>query len=175
MSGTGFEAYDDDLTDGVPFRRCIAWVLDWILIGLLVAAMAWLILIGGLVTLGAGLSLFVILPLVPFLYQLISLAGAHNATPGQRIMGLIVRRNDDLGPPTGFQALVFVLAYLLTIATSGLLLLVALFTTRQRTLHDMVSGLVVVRLRGLEALTPPPGYWNMNGPSSPYSGPRPGP
>ena len=37
----------------------------------------------------------------------------------------------------------------LTLATTGLLLLVALFTVRRRTLHDLASGLVVVRARAL--------------------------
>jgi uncharacterized RDD family membrane protein YckC len=48
-------------------------------------------------------------------------------------------------------------------ATSGLLLLVALFTIRHRTLHDLVSGLVVVRVR---ALTAEGGGWNMYGGTS---------
>ena len=40
-----------------------------------------------------------------------------------------------------------VLVFYLTLATSGLLLVVALFTRRHRTLHDLISGLVVVRVR----------------------------
>ena len=79
------------------------------------------------------------------------------------MMGLIVRRNDDLGPPTVLQALLSVLLFYLTMATSGLLLVVALFTIRHRTLHDLVSGLVVVRA---EALTAPGGGWNMYGGTS---------
>jgi len=82
------------------------------------------------------------------------------------MLGLTVRRNDDLGPPTGVQALVSTLLYYLTLATWGLLLLVALFTLRKRTLHDLVSGLVVVRVRAMDALTPPPGPWNMAGGTS---------
>ncbi len=173
MNENSFDGYEDYLTDGVMLRRCVAWVIDWIVIGLLIALLSVALAAIGALTLGVGFGLFVIIPLVPFLYQLISLAGPHNATPGQRALGLIVRRNDDLGPPTGFQAIVTVLGYVLTVATSGLLLLVALFTTRHRTLHDIAAGLVVIRLRALEALTPPPGYWN-NGPSGSYS-PRHGP
>ena len=61
------------------------------------------------------------------------------------------------------QALIFTVVFYLTLATSGLLLLVALFTVRHRTLHDLLSGLVVVRSRALlnTPLTPPTGYWNM--------------
>ena len=76
------------------------------------------------------------------------MAGPASATPGQQALGLVVRRNDDLGPPTLVQAFVFTLVFYVTLATTGLLLLVALFTVRQRTLHDLASGLVVVRARG---------------------------
>jgi uncharacterized RDD family membrane protein YckC len=50
--------------------------------------------------------------------------------------------------------------FYLTLATTGLLLLVALFTIRKRALHDLASGLVVIRER---ALTRGVGSWNMQG------------
>jgi uncharacterized RDD family membrane protein YckC len=104
-----------------------------------------------------------ILPLVPFCYHFFSLLSAASATPGQRMLGLTVRRTEDFGPPTGLQAVLSVLLFYLTMATSGLLLLVALFTVRHRTLHDVVSGLVVVRV---QALTAPDGGLNMYGGAS---------
>jgi uncharacterized RDD family membrane protein YckC len=51
--------------------------------------------------------------------------------------------------------------FYLTLATSGLLLVVALFTRRHRALHDIVSGLVVVRVRAIQTLTTGGGGWNM--------------
>ena len=54
--------------------------------------------------------------------------------------------------------------FYLTLATSGLLLLVALITPRKRTpCHDLISGLVVVRTRIWRnwALTAGAGSWNM--------------
>jgi uncharacterized RDD family membrane protein YckC len=110
------------------------------------------------------MSLLALLPLVPFCYHFFFLAGT-GATPGQALLGLRVVRDDDLGPPGPLQALVSTLIYYLTLATSGLLLLVALVTTRHRTLHDMISGLVVARAR---ALTAPAGSWNMPG-GPPYA------
>jgi uncharacterized RDD family membrane protein YckC len=77
----------------------------------------------------------------------------------------VVRRNDDLGPPSFAQAFVYTLVFYLTLATTGLLLLVALATVRHRTLHDLASGLVVARAR---ALTGGFGSWNMQG-GSPYT------
>jgi uncharacterized RDD family membrane protein YckC len=93
-----------------------------------------------------------------------------SATPGQAMFGLIVRRHDDLGPPALVQAVISTLVFYLTLATSGLLLLVALFTEQKRTLHDLISGLVVVRSRAWRdwALTAGAGSWNMR-PGHPYA------
>jgi uncharacterized RDD family membrane protein YckC len=154
---------DDFLTAGVMSRRCLGWVIDVVLIGMLIWVLWWILLMFGLLTLGLGFGAMSILPFVPFCYHFFSLLGMASATPGQRIMGLVVRRNDDLGPPTGLQAFLSVLLFYLTMATSGLLLLVALFTIRHRTLHDLVSGLVVVRV---QALTAQGGGWNMYGGTS---------
>jgi uncharacterized RDD family membrane protein YckC len=115
-----------------------------------------------------GFGAMAILPLVPFAYHFLSLIGAASATPGQQMFGLTVRRDDDLGPPTALQAVISVIGFYLTLATSGLLLVVALFTVRHRTLHDLVSGLVVVRVQAMEALTSGIGGGNMGrGPSAP--------
>jgi uncharacterized RDD family membrane protein YckC len=141
------------LTGGVMSRRCFAWLVDLVLIAILTWALWWMLLLFGLVTLGLGWGAMAILPLVPFLYNFVSLIGAGSATPGQRMMGLVVRRNADLGSPDALQVLIFVVLYSLTLATSGLLLLVALFTDRHRTLHDIFSGLVVVRVDAMQALT----------------------
>ena len=157
------EFHDDSLTDGVMSRRCVSWLIDLALIGILVWVLWWILVMFGLLTLGLGFGAMGILPAVPFCYHVLSLLAAPSATPGQQIMGLTVRRNADLGPPTGMQALIMVLMFYLTMATSGLLLIFALFTLRHRTLHDLVSGLVVVRVRALTAWG---GNWNMYGGTS---------
>jgi uncharacterized RDD family membrane protein YckC len=156
--------FDDDLlTGGVMSRRCVAWVFDIFLIALLVWVLWWILVMFGLLTFGLGFGAMSILPFVPFCYHFLSLLGSSGATPGQQMMGLTVRRDFDLGPPTGLQALASVLVFYLTLATSGLLLLVALFTRRHRALHDLVSGLVVVRVRAMRTLTEMGGSWNMSG------------
>ncbi|MBV9654556.1 MAG: RDD family protein [Acetobacteraceae bacterium] len=154
---------DDLLTGGVLSRRCLAWCLDMILIGILVSALWFALFTFGVVTLGLGLPLLGVLPVVPFLYHFGFLASG-GATPGQSVCGLAVRNNNDLAPLSGGQALVFTLAYYLTIAVSGgLLFLCAFFTIRRRALHDLLSGTVVIRTR---ALTAPARSWNMAGGSS---------
>ena len=154
---------NDMLSEGVLWRRVAGWCIDLVLIALLTALLWWLLVVFGLLTLGLGFPLLGALPFVPFCYQLLSMLGGGSATPGQQVFGLVVRRNEDLGPPTPLRVVLFILGFTLTMATCGLLLLVALVTTRHRTLHDLVSGLVVVRARAMQALTPPPGYWNMPG------------
>jgi len=183
MSYSGYSPDEYEMTRGVIIRRCMAWCVDTLLIGLLVFGLWWAMAAVGILTLGLGFGLMALLPFVPVIYHLVCLMGHDSATPGQRLFDLIVRRDLDLGPPTLLQAVIAIGVYYLTLATSGLLLVVALFTTRRRTLHDLLSGLVVVRLHAFRVfsenarvsqLTPPHGYGNM--PPPPTSGyPRSGP
>ncbi len=150
MSGIVQPVRDEEFISGVMSRRCLAWLIDVVLIGLILLALWVMLFLFGLLTLGLGFAAMTVLPAVPFLYHFLSLLGSSSATPGQAVMGLTVRRDVDLGSPTGLQALIFTFLFYLTMATSGLLLLIALFTTRHRTLHDLASGLVVVRRRAFE-------------------------
>jgi uncharacterized RDD family membrane protein YckC len=158
--------FDDyALTRGVLIRRVFAWLLDLLLVGLTLLVLWFVLLLFGVLTLGLGLPLLGVLPFVPFCYHLFFVASTVGATPGQQVLRLAVRRNEDLGLPSFAQAFVYTLVFYLTLATTGLLLLIALFTIRHRTLHDLASGLVVVRVR---ALTRSFGSWNMQG-GSPYA------
>ncbi|OJY77058.1 MAG: hypothetical protein BGP12_05800 [Rhodospirillales bacterium 70-18] len=149
---------DDLLTRGVLLRRLVAWWIDALLIAAL-ASIAWTLgLMFVVLTLGLGLPLLAGLPSLGIIYTWLTIASPLSATPGQALLGLTVRRNDDLTRPTLAQALVFAVGYWLTLMTGVIWLGVALLTVRRRTLHDLVSGLVVVRER---ALTPPAGSWNM--------------
>jgi uncharacterized RDD family membrane protein YckC len=150
MSSTVQMVPDEAFISGVMSRRCMAWLLDALLIALLVGLLCVVLLVFGLLTLGLGFGAMALLPAVPFLYHFVSLLRPSSATPGQAMMGLTVRRDEDLGPPTALQALIFTVVFYLTLATSGLLLLVALFTVRHRTLHDLASNLVVVRRYAFE-------------------------
>lgn len=150
MSGTVQMVRDEQFIEGVMTRRCLAWLIDLMAIGVIFAVLWMFLFLFGLLTLGLGFGAMAVLPAVPFLYHFLSLLRVSSATPGQAIMGLIVRRDEDLGPPTGLQALIFTVVFYLTMATSGLLLLIALFTVRHRTLHDLASDLVVVRRRTFE-------------------------
>lgn len=142
---------DEDFITGVVARRCLAWLFDFALICVLFVPVFLLLTLFGLLTLGLGFGAMALLPVMPLLYHFLSLLRTSSATPGQALMGLTVRRDADLGPPTGLQALIFTVVFYVTMATSGLLLLIAMFTVRRRTLHDLASGLVVVRRTAFEA------------------------
>ena len=158
MSLSMFSTSDAALTDGVPLRRVWAWLIDLAAIAV-IAGVLWVVLVTfGLLTLGLGLPLLGLLPIVPFLYHAGFVASASAATPGQALMGLTVRRDEDLGQPSLVQAALFTLGLYVTLAAGVVWLAVALFTVRRRALHDMVAGLVVVRKR---ALTSGPGFGNM--------------
>ncbi len=72
---------DDFLTAGVMSRRCLAWVVDVLLIALLIWVLWWILLMFGLLTFGLGWHAMSILPFVPFCYHFFSLLGAASATP----------------------------------------------------------------------------------------------
>jgi len=151
MSSAVQTVRDEDFIAGVMARRCMAWLIDLVLIGLILVALWFVLMLFGLLTLGLGFAAMAALPAVPFLYHFLSLLRSSHATPGQTLLGLTVRRDADLGPPAGVEALIFTAVFYITMATSGRLLLIALFTTRHRTLHDLASGLVVVRRGTFEA------------------------
>jgi uncharacterized RDD family membrane protein YckC len=156
---------DAEMTDGAIARRVVAFVIDGVIVLIVCKALAAALFVFGILTLGLGFPLLGLIPVVPVLYNWASLVSPLSATPGQALLGLAVRRNEDLGPPGGFAAIIFVLGFYLSLALSGLPLLLALFNARHRTLHDIASGLVLVRS---QALTRAAGFWNM-----PAGGPPP--
>ena len=156
---------DARLTDGVLSRRVCAWLVDALAIAA-IAGVLWVALAAfGVLTLGLGLPLLGLLPAVPFAYHAGFVAAPGWATPGQALMGLTVRRDWDLGPPSLVQAALYTLGLYVTLAAGAVWLAVALFTTRRRALHDLAAGVAVVRRR---ALTAAPGFGNMGrGPTHP--------
>jgi len=154
------------LTHGTIWRRIVAFVLDGIIVLILVKAIAVVLILFGVVTLGLGLPLLALLPTVPVFYNWLTVMSGLSATPGQALMGLVVRRDEDLGPPGGFAALIWVIGFYVSLALSGLPLLLALFSARRRTAHDVIAGLVVVRA---EALTGSAWSWNMRAGGPPFA------
>jgi uncharacterized RDD family membrane protein YckC len=135
---------DTNIRRGVIGRRLIAFGLDLLIIGVLGWAGAFFILIFGFLTLGLGWLMFHILPWLPLLYYT-GFIGGTGATPGQRMLGLEVRQEAGLQPPTLAQGLVFALMLGLSFVFAGLPFLLVLAGPGHRAAHDMLSGLVILR------------------------------
>lgn len=133
---------DPSLVDGVTARRIAGYLVDVLILGAIGVAGHLLVFMTLGLAAGIVYPLLVILPLV---YHSYFVASPASATPGQRLFGLEVRRLDG-GRPGWLQAFVLTALFYATLAfTSGLLLLWCLIDDRGRCLHDIFSGLLVVR------------------------------
>ena len=161
----GFDAITDGgLTDGIIGRRVLASIADGLGIGLALGGLHALFWLLGFLSFGLFWFLATGLWVVPIAYVWLWVASDTQATPGQMLLGLCVARDADLGRPTPAQALVYAVAYAVSLWLGAVWLAVALFTRRFRCLHDIAAGLVVVRR---DALTAAPNGLNMMFGSSP--------
>lgn len=148
IEGEIIASRQDDLRayEGVRTRRALAFLLDYLIVGLLLVPFAILVALLGLLTFGLAWSLFTVLaPLVAIVYVWTTLGGPHQATSGMRMMGIRLERLDGR-PIDGMTAVVHsVLFWAANVILSPLVLLVTLFSDRKRTLHDLLLGTVVVR------------------------------
>jgi uncharacterized RDD family membrane protein YckC len=141
---------DDSLTWGVPNRRVAAFLIDWLLIALVTMIVSVVFAIIHVMTLGLLHGPAHLILIIGLIYEAGWIASPAMATPGQAAVGLSTRRSDDLGRPTLVQAIAFTGLLYLTLAAGVIWLAVAFFTHRRRAIHDMISGLVVVRAGALE-------------------------
>jgi uncharacterized RDD family membrane protein YckC len=141
---------DDSLTWGVPGRRVTAFLIDWLLIGLVTLALSFAFAIIHVMSFGLLHGPGHLILVIGLIYEAGWIASPVMATPGEMAMGLSVRRSEDLGRPTLVQAIAFTGLLYLTLAAGVIWLAIAFFTQRRRAIHDMVAGLVVVRAGALE-------------------------
>jgi uncharacterized RDD family membrane protein YckC len=132
--------------EGVLSRRVFAFIIDYLIVGLLLIPFAILVLLLGLLTFGLGWMLFgILVPAVALVYVWNTLGGPNQATVGMRMMGIRLDRLDGR-PVDGLLAIVHsVLFWAGNALLTPLVLLVTLFTDRKRTLHDLLLGTVVTR------------------------------
>jgi uncharacterized RDD family membrane protein YckC len=145
-------AYDPvanpELFEGVLARRCIAFLIDLIIIGVPVLLAGLFIFIVGLVTLGLGWLLYWLMWPATVIWALayygMTFGGPASATLGMRAMDLEMRT--WYGAPAYFVlGAVHAIVYWLTVSfLTPLILLVGLFNERRRLLHDMLVGTIVI-------------------------------
>ena len=136
---------DPDLYDGVIWRRAFGYGIDVLLLLVILAVVGFVLFLLGVLSFGllAPLNL-IVAPFVPLAYHTYFI-GREGGTPGMMIFDLEARAWDG-GRPDYLQALVMTVLFYLTVSlTFWLILLFTLFNDRSRTLHDILSGIVVVR------------------------------
>lgn len=135
------------LYSGVVLRRCIAYLIDVLIIAVLGLCLGFALSIVGVLSFGLLSPLAVIvMALWPLLYHSFFVA-TRGATPGMSLLGLELR--DWSGKPIEpLQAVLVVLLFYVTISlTAWLVLLVVLFNDRGRALHDILANTLMVRQR----------------------------
>jgi uncharacterized RDD family membrane protein YckC len=135
-----------ELYDGLIWRRLLAYAFDCIVMGLLVFAAWFSLVILGVLSFGLLLPLVpVLIALVPVAYHALQVGSRHHATLGMRLLDVEVRTWTG-GVPDVWQGFLMAALFYATLAiTCSLILLVVLFNDRRRTIHDYLSGVVVVR------------------------------
>lgn len=132
-----------------PFSlRCGAVLIDYILFVAILALSTIIarMLGGGARTAGTSAETFGFLFAIIFaVLNLGILAGLTGRTVGKWATGLRIERTDNQNPGIGRALLRNFVGYPLSFLTLGLGFLMAAFTARGRTLHDLISGTVVAR------------------------------
>ena len=137
-----------ELFRGVLTRRVFAFLIDLVVLSVPVILAYIFIAVFGLITLGLGWALFWLAWPASVIWAVIyygaTLGGPHSATIGMRAMDLELRT--WYGAP-GYFVLGATHAVLFWVSVSfltPLILLVGLFNSRRRLLHDIILGTVVI-------------------------------
>lgn len=135
-----------DLYDGVVWRRMLGYACDLAIMAAMSVA-AWTALtIAGVISFGLLLPLVPVgLAILPIAYHALLVGGPRSSTWGMRLFGVEVRSWTGGRPSLAQAALMAVLFYATIALTGSLILLVVLFNARRRTVHDLLSGTVMVR------------------------------
>jgi len=133
------------LFTGVLSRRIFAFVIDLCLIGILVFFSTLVLFLLSVPTF--GLSLLILAPAafgIVLAYIAFSMGGENSATPGMHALGLHMRTTSGR-KPSRLIALLHALTFYFSITTlTPVILLLGLFSKRQRLLHDYLVGVIVI-------------------------------
>jgi len=145
-------AYDPatmpELFEGVLARRFVAFFIDLFIVIVPIILAAMFVFLFGLITFGLGWMLYWLMTPAAVIWALayyaFTFGSPASATIGMRAMELEMRT--WYGAPTyALLGAVHAVAYWVTIsAFTPFVLLVAFFNSRQRLLHDMLVGTVVI-------------------------------
>ncbi len=138
---------DSALYEGILWRRVGAYLIDAFLILCINLALHIVLVVLGLLTFGLAWLLLgpVTCLTVALAYGTLFIGGGEGATPGMRLFGIEARGLNG-GRPDYFQAFLMTALFYATVPVTGfLILIVAFFTEHNRTAHDFLSGIIVIR------------------------------
>jgi uncharacterized RDD family membrane protein YckC len=128
---------------GVLTGRCLAVIIDLIIVGLITFAI-WILLL--LSTFGlAFVFLPPLFPVVGLIYSGLTVSGEGRGTVGMRMFGVEMRTTSGQTPPFIVAAVHAVFFYVSVTMLTPLVLLFGLLRDDRRLLHDLLTGLVAVR------------------------------
>jgi uncharacterized RDD family membrane protein YckC len=132
--------------DGVRTRRIFAFLIDYLIVGLISIPFAIVILLLGIITFGLGWALFgFLVPVVALTYVWFTLGSADQATTGMKMMNIRLERLDGRSVDGMFAIVHSIMFWAGNVILTPLVLLITLFSDRKRTLHDLLLGTAVVR------------------------------
>ncbi|MBL4739927.1 MAG: RDD family protein [Sneathiella sp.] len=130
--------------NGIRMKRILAYIVDVVCIFFLGIAAATVAAILGIVSFGLLTPLLAFaLALVPLAYHTITIGSHWNATVGMRLFDLEVRLKSSQHPDYMAALLHAAIFYLTMAITSSLILLVSVFNSRGRLLHDYLIDCTV--------------------------------
>ena len=129
----------------IIFRRVVAYLIDVLFVGGLMAIAFVAISISGLFTFGMGFAFIgPVLFIIPIAYHTFLIGGPCSATWGMRLLGIEVRRWRG-GRPDLLQAAILTILFYGSVAMTGwVILIVGFFSDSRRCLHDYFSGTVLI-------------------------------
>ena len=132
------------LFEAVIRKRCVAFIIDAIIIAVLWAIAVAIVTVLGVLTLGLAWLLFgLVFPAVGLGYNALTIGGPNAATIGQLMMGLTVPMWYG-GKVTPLIAAFHALLFWFSLVVFCPILLWAFFDQRKRCLHDILAGVVVI-------------------------------
>ncbi len=145
------------LYDDVLVRRSFAYLIDIIILAVVMGVAMLVMSIATVITLGLFAPFkLAILVLMPFAYHSFFI-GRYGATLGMSFMDLEVRTTEGRQVDYIQAALMTILFYVSIGVTGLVILIVALFNQKGRTMHDYFSDSVVVRRSAAEQQAKPAG------------------
>jgi len=160
-------AFDPDLQPelfrGLLTRRVFAFLIDLVVLSVPVILGYIFIFVFGIVTLGLGFMLFWLAWPATIVWAIVyygaSIGGPHSATMGMRVMDLELRTWYGASGYFVLGATHAVLFWVSISFLSPLVLLVGLFNSRRRLLHDVILGTVIINSSVRTQVTPAARSW----------------